>query len=135
MPHAGDNDAETWRQTVIDELGVYPTEAFDFVEQGLRFAVLRIHGNEADPQADRHITGQQLCEGLREYALMQWGMMARLVLARWSITQTYDFGRIVFAMVEHGLMQKREEDSIEHFRNVYDFGQAFEGHYHIECKV
>ena len=61
--------------------------------------------------------------------------LARTVLARWNIRRTYDFGRIVFAMVDNGLMQKTEEDSIEDFRDVFDFKHAFGEHaYRIELR-
>ena len=76
-----------------------------------------------------------MCEGLRELALIQWGRLARTVLRRWSITSTVDFGRIVFAMVDAGLMQKTEDDSLEDFRNVYDFRVALENEYQIPCNV
>lgn len=120
---------------VVNELGVYPLEAFHFVEQGLAFAVRQIHGEKPDPNTSRHITGQQLCEGLRLYATSRWGYLAGTVLRRWNITSTYDFGRIVFAMVENGFLQKTDEDSIEDFRNVFDFRTAFEARYVIEPKL
>jgi uncharacterized repeat protein (TIGR04138 family) len=120
-------------QDVVDELGLYPIEAFDFVQRGLSYTVERLHG-DGPPDASHHVTGAQLCEGLRDFALAQWGMLARTVLRRWGITSTYDFGRIVFAMIENGFMRKTDEDSIEDFRNVYDFSSAFEDGYRIECK-
>jgi uncharacterized repeat protein (TIGR04138 family) len=61
--------------------------------------------------------------------------LARTVLVRWNVTSTYDFGRIVFAMVDSGLMQKTDDDSIEDFRNVYDFKTAFDAAYRIEIKA
>lgn len=119
-------------QEVVDELGLYPIEAFVFVQQGLSYTVAKIHGEAGDPNISRHISGQDLCHGLREFALSQWGLLARTVLRRWNITSTYDFGRIVFALVEAGRMQKTDEDSIEDFRGVYDFNTAFESGYRIE---
>ena len=71
------------------------------------------------------MSGQQLCEGLREYALQQWGYLARTVLRRWNITSTVDFGKIVFALVEIGQMQKTDDDTLDDFRNVFDFRAAF----------
>lgn len=66
---------------------------------------------------------------------MQYGMMARTVLSRWNLTSTYDFGKIVFALVDNGYMSKTDEDSIDDFRNVYDFRTAFDpARYKIECK-
>ncbi len=119
---------------VVDKIGAYPEDAYRFVQLGLAFTVERIHGKETDPKACRHIDGRDLSAGLRDFALAQWGLMARTVLARWNITSTYDFGRIVFALVDNGFMQKTDRDSIEDFRNVYDFRNAFEAGYKIECK-
>lgn len=122
------------RQKVIEDLGLYPAEAFDFVECGLTYTVNRIHGptGAASRQdVNRHVSGQQLCTGLRDYALSQWGMLARTVLSRWNITSTLDFGRIVFALVDSGLMQKQEQDSVEDFRNVFTFQLAFDSEYVI----
>jgi len=120
-------------QQVVQDVGLYPPEAYAFIQKGLAHTVQKLHGKQKDPRASRHITGQDLCEGLREFALAEWGRLARTVLRRWNITSTLDFGRMVFAMVDGGLMQKTEEDSVEDFRNVYDFRNAFESDYHIPC--
>ena len=113
------------------EYGAYPPEAYDFVQQGLSFTVQHFHGRAAKPRANRHVSGQQLCEGIRQYALNQYGMLAATVLRMWNIQSTVDFGRIVFALIEAGQMQKTDEDTIEDFRNVYDFKTAFETDYRI----
>jgi uncharacterized repeat protein (TIGR04138 family) len=118
-------------EVVVREVGMYPMDAYLFVEQGLRFAVQRVHGPERRGGGSRHITGQQLCEGLREFALQRWGMLAGMVLRRWNIASTLDFGRIVYAMIDAGLMQKTEEDSLDDFRNVFDFRTGFDSDYKI----
>jgi uncharacterized repeat protein (TIGR04138 family) len=112
------------------DLGPYPQEAFEFVQRGLSYTVQKIHEAQTDPEASRHVSGQQLCEGLREFAYRQWGMLARVVLERWGIGATVDFGRIVFTLIEAGQMQKTPEDSLEDFRDVYDF-KAFDTGYRI----
>jgi uncharacterized repeat protein (TIGR04138 family) len=122
-------------QQVVQDVGLYPPEAYAFIQKGLAHTVQKLHGKQKDPKASCHVTGQDLCEGLREFALAEWGRLARTVLRRWNITSTLDFGRIVFAMVDGGLMQKTEEDSVEDFRNVYDFRNAFESDYQIPCTV
>jgi len=121
-------------QEVVDAIGVYPADAYLFVQQGLNYTVEKIH-KETDPEASHHVGGRELCDGLRELALNNWGLLARIVLSRWNITSTMDFGRIVFAMVEHDLLQKTDEDTIEDFRQVYDFRAAFESNYLIETKT
>jgi uncharacterized repeat protein (TIGR04138 family) len=114
------------------DLGDYPPYAYCFVHEGLDYAVRQIHGPEKrGSKQNRHITGQQLCEGLADLAREKWGRMARTVLRRWGVTSTYDFGRIVYSMIEMGQMQKVEEDSIEDFKHVYDFEAAFETGYRI----
>ena len=135
MPPDEQADYEKSLQDVIDEVGTYPAEAYHFVQSGLNYTVNQVHGAKTEEGANRHVRGQQLCEGLRDYALSQWGLLAQTVLARWNITSTFDFGRIVFAMVDNDLMQKTDEDNIEDFRNVFDFKTAFEADYRIEIKA
>jgi uncharacterized repeat protein (TIGR04138 family) len=117
---------------VVEDIGTYPIEAYDFLQRGLQYTVQKIHGANPDPNVCRHVSGQDLCNGIRDYALQQWGYMARTVLRRWNITTTFDFGRMVFALIDNGLMQKTDEDTIEDFRNVYDFKTALEGQYRID---
>lgn len=128
-------------EQIVAEVADFPMEAFEFVQRGLQYTVQRIHGEEKKKAAakgeepkSRHVSGQELCEGLREFALLQWGMLARTVLSRWNLTKTDDFGRIVFALVDNGYMSKTAEDNPEDFKNVYDFRTAFEQEYRIECK-
>lgn len=114
---------------VVEELGVYPIEAYEFLSAGLRHTVLSVHGDDKvqavrakdDPEAarDLHVTGQQLCLGLRDLAWQRWGRLAATVLKQWNITATIDFGRMVFALIDHRLLSRTETDSLEDFRNVY----------------
>lgn len=120
-------------QQIVEETGVYPLEAFVFVQQGLGFTVKKLHGDNPDPDLNRHVSGTQLCEGLRDLALSQWGLLARTVLKRWNVTTTMDFGRIVFALVDNGVLRKTDEDTVDDFSNVYDFNTAFEAGYRISC--
>ena len=122
-------------EEIVDEVGVYSADAYRFVQEGLSFAVQKVHGERCEPGTGRHISGQQLCEGLREYALARWGLMAGAVLCKWGITSTMDFGRIVFSLIENGMLQKTDEDTIDDFRNVYDFRNAFEQKYRIPSKT
>ena len=113
-----------WKQ-LQESAGPYPIEAFRFVRDGLAHTVEICHP-EVDEE-NRHVDGRQLCMGLRDYAQKRYGLLARTVLGRWSIRRTEDFGRIVFAMVEAGLMRKADDDTIDDFVGVYDFDEEF-GH-------
>ena len=112
---------------VVRRDGRYPLAAFVFLYEGLGRAEKDIHGEriERGQPKVRHVTGQQLCQSLREEAIERWGMLARTVLARWNIHATIDFGNMVYLLVENELMGKSEEDSLEDFRDVYDFNEAF----------
>ena len=122
-------------EQIVEEVGLYPLEAYEFVQSGLQYTVQKVHGKVKDPKADRHVSGRELSEGLRQFALRRWGLLARTVLHRWNITRTDDFGRIVFAMVQNGWMTKTDEDTLDDFKGVFDFATAFEEGYRIECKV
>ncbi len=76
-------------------------------------------------QAERHVSGQQLCEAARLYGLQQYGYLAPTVLATWGIRRTDDFGEIVFNMIDIGQMRKTRSDKREDFQRVYDFGEGF----------
>lgn len=80
---------------------------------------------------NRHVGGEILCHGLRDLAVSQWGFMAPAVLRSWGIRSTVDFGRMVFALVDNGLLQKLPDDRIEDFEKVYDFDTAFDEAYKI----
>ena len=113
-----------WKQILAK--GPYPIEAYAFVREGLNYTVEHVHEDpEALAEADRHISGQQLCLGLRGCAIERWGLMAPVVLEHWKIHRTNDFGRIVYAMIEAGLMTKTTRDSLEDFHAVFDFDEAF----------
>jgi len=115
-------------EQVVHECGRYPLEAFEFVRRGLSHTVEQVHGKRnphAPDDQSYHVSGQQLCWGLRSYALSRYGHMAYAVLSHWNISRTNDFGKIVFAMIESKLMAKTDDDNIRDFHNVYDFATAF----------
>ncbi len=106
--------------------GPYPLAAYQFVQDGLRSTVERVHDQvDASGSGSRHVSGQQLCMGLRDFAIDQYGMLAPVVLASWHIHRTDDFGRIVFALIEVGAMSKNSQDTLDDFRGVYEFAEAF----------
>jgi uncharacterized repeat protein (TIGR04138 family) len=114
-----------WKRAT-SKAGPYPIEAFNFVRDGLNYTVDRVHQEPCPvPPDSRHISGRQLSMGLRDYAIERFGMLAPEVLSYWHIRRTEDFGRIVFAMIDLGLMSKTEDDTLEDFRGVYDFEEAF----------
>lgn len=105
-------------EKVLEGESKYKFEAYSFLMAALHYTVSKF-------DKPRHITGTELLDGIREYAIEQYGPMAKLVLNYWGITKTIDFGHIVFALVEVGILRKQPEDKIEDFDNIYDFDEAF----------
>jgi uncharacterized repeat protein (TIGR04138 family) len=98
-------------------------DAYTFMREALDFTQ-KIIGKENQGKV-RHVTGQELLDGLRQYALQQFGPMTATVFEEWGILNCKDFGDIVFNMVEIGLLAKTDRDSRDDFRNGYDFNDAF----------
>lgn len=100
----------------------YHDTAYLFILAGLHYTIERI----GEP---RHIAGRELAEGCRDLALDRWGLMARSVLEFWGIRTTRDFGEIVFALVECGVLVKQDDDSLDDFEGLFCFCEAFEQRY------
>jgi len=100
----------------------YDMRAYVFVLSALHQVIHRL----SEP---RHISGQELVEGVRTLALKRFGPMARTVLEHWGIHATEDVGGVVFALVEQGILTKQDEDRPEDFVDVFDFQEAFELNY------
>ncbi len=107
--------------------GRYALEAFEFLHSGLDFAARYKHG-EPPTSEPRHVTGQELAGALRVFALRRWGPLARMVLRRWNINRTRDFGEMVYLLIDLELMGKQDSDDVTDFDDVYDFDTAFESH-------
>jgi uncharacterized repeat protein (TIGR04138 family) len=110
----------------------YHLEAYKFVRKGLEYAqeILQLAA-EDDQVGERHITGQQLCEGIRQYSLQQFGYMAKTVLNTWGIHTTSDFGEIVYNLIRIKEMKKSASDRREDFDHVYDFQNAFDPQFEL----
>ena len=102
----------------------YHREAYCFLREALNHTQ-KMTGKLPKKNEIRHVSGQELLNGIREYALQQFGPMTITVLEDWGIKCCMDFGEIVFNMVETKLLAKTEQDSREDFRNGYDFHDAF----------
>ncbi len=104
--------------------GRYAIEAYQFLYDALDHAV-RMTGRAGQEVDKRHVTGQELLEGMRVRASELYGPLAAHVWRSWGVQRTRDWGEIVFLLVEEGLMNRQETDSIEDFDEVFDLEQAF----------
>jgi uncharacterized repeat protein (TIGR04138 family) len=121
----------------------YAFDAYVFVFEALNYAqsVLELGtesvsepsvGQREEPEGpQRHVTGQELCQAIRQYAMQQYGYMAKTVLNSWGVHRTGDFGEIVFNLIGIGHMRKTPADRREDFDDVYDFDSALRQDFQI----
>ncbi len=100
----------------------YHRDAYLFLFQALERTLSRLDER-------RHVTGGELLDGIREYAVVMYGPTSRLVFEHWGIRSTLDFGHIVFNLVRAGLLARTENDSLDDFREAFDFKKVFEDEY------
>lgn len=103
---------------IVKRDGRYAINAYLFVFESLDFTLQKLG-------ARRHVNGQELLIGIRDYAKQQFGYLAQMVFREWGIRSTADFGEIVFNLVDAGLMGKTDTDTREDFKNGYDFSEVF----------
>lgn len=115
-----------FRDGVMDRIRVreprFDEHAFLFVLSALEFA-------QARQTERRHLSGRELAEACRDLALERYGVLARLVLEHWGVTATADFGDIVFALVDLGLLLAQPTDSRDDFVGIFDFAGVFDRNY------
>ena len=111
-------------EKIVSKDARYAREAYVFVREALDHTQKSIT-KPAREDAPRHVSGQELLAGIRDFGLQQYGPMTLTVLNEWGIRRCEDFGEIVFNMVENSLLAKTDKDSREDFKGGYDFEEAF----------
>jgi uncharacterized repeat protein (TIGR04138 family) len=118
----------------------YKVEAYQFVREALQYAqeVLTMPPQPTPGKGNKtehHLTGQQLCEAIRIYAVEQFGYMAKTVLNSWGVHSTGDFGEIVYNLIRIEEMRKSKNDRREDFDDLYDFDHAFQPIFHLQNRT
>jgi uncharacterized repeat protein (TIGR04138 family) len=104
----------------------FDRKAYDFVREGLDYTVKEFRKKDSSRAArSQHVAGAELLNGLRMYAIEQFGPLAKTVLNAWGIMRCADFGDIVFNLIEYNVFSKTESDRREDFAEVFDFNEAF----------
>lgn len=103
----------------------YACNAYYFALDALDYTMVTL-GRERRAGESRHVGGRELLDGIRQLAGNQFGPMAKVVFNQWGITNTEDFGEIVFNLIDVGLLSRRDEDSRLDFSDGYDFDHVFD---------
>ncbi|MBA3340593.1 MAG: hypothetical protein H0T48_02030 [Gemmatimonadaceae bacterium] len=115
-----------FRDGVMDRIRLRESR---YDEQAYLFVLSALEHSQAQLAARRHISAPELAQSCRQLALERYGVMARLVLERWGVRATADFGEIVFTLIDLGFLVKQANDSREEFLEVFDFERVFERDY------
>ena len=114
--------AEALESVVINDPR-YHRDGYIFLRDALDFTTKQ--QKKVKGVSVRHVTGPELLDGVRQYALKEFGPMVMTVFDSWGIHSSEDVGHMVFNLIGAGIFGKTEQDSIEDFKDVYDFGEAF----------
>lgn len=98
-------------------------------ERAYLFVLAALEYQQRKSGVRRHVSGAELAWACRDFALEQFGLTARTVLSHWGVESTADLGRIVFVLIDVGLLIRQPNDRIEDFSDVYAFAEAFDGSY------
>ncbi|MEI6218165.1 MAG: Minf_1886 family protein [bacterium] len=113
---------EETMQAILREDTRYDREAYAFIKESWDYTVKMLKGL---PDGPRHVTGKELLEGFRAYAMEEFGPIAKRVLNTWGIRRSEDVGEIVFNLVNKGFFGKQDSDKKEDFAGGFDFDEAF----------
>ena len=109
-------------ERIREKDGRYHDQAYLFVLAALEYC------QERRPVRG-HINGTELAWACRDFARDRFGLTAHTVLTHWGVHATADLGRIVYVLIDVGLLSSQPTDRVEDFDQVYDLASAFEGDY------
>lgn len=109
--------------SILEAKPRFDRNAYLFMRDVLDYMASHERKNRA--RVKGHVSGQQLLEGVREFALAQFGPMVVTVFNYWGVFRCEDFGVIVYDLIEAGLLSKSDTDSVEDFSGAYSFTDAF----------
>lgn len=101
----------------------YARDAYFFLREALDYTQKAI--SKANQGKLRHVTGQELLGGIRDFALAQFGPMTLTVFHEWGVTRGEDFGEMVYNLIDQGVFSKHDTDTRTDFAGLYDFEEVF----------
>ncbi|HBR15577.1 MAG TPA: hypothetical protein DD723_08590 [Candidatus Omnitrophica bacterium] len=113
-----EQEFDTIVENIFEKDGRYRMDAYAFVMDALLYTQKKF-------KCVKHVTGDEILEGMKELLLNKFGPMTMSVLRHWGIKSTEDFGNIIFNLVDSNVLSKTAEDDIDKFRNAYDFEEVF----------
>ena len=97
----------------------FEPQAYALVMESLDFTLKRLGER-------RHVSAEELLRGLCDHTKARYGLLAYSVVESWGITATSDVGRIVYQLIEAGVLAKQENDRFEQFETDWDLREILE---------
>ena len=115
-------------ERILEDDPRFHQNAYYFMLKCLNYSVQKHESQfkEDDSGQQKHVSGPQLLECIREIALRDFGYMARIVFEIWGIKESGNWGTIVFNLIDSQLLSKSDSDSRSDFNDVYDFEEALD---------
>ncbi len=108
---------------IVQQHPEFDREAYQFLREGLEYTVKTLKTDRKG--ALQHVDPRELCEGLRQFAVKEFGPMVPIVFEYWGIRDSRDLGQIVFHLIEVGIFGKTDSDKLDDFVGALDFEEAF----------
>lgn len=102
----------------------YAPDAYHFLRDALDVTIKTMQ--QGRKSAVEHVSGPELCEGVRTYALQQFGPMVPTIFEAWGLGTTRDIGEMVFNLIRTRAFSRSDSDKVEDFENIYSFADAFQ---------
>ena len=118
-----DDKFTTTVEAIVDRDPRFDPEAYAFISDAVLYTTRKMESGSRTSK--RHISGRELLDGIKEFAMQQFGPIAPEVLRHWGMNDSMAIGHVVFNMVNNQLLGKTREDTIEDFRNGFDFDMEF----------
>jgi len=112
-------------QLADDVLARIRARGGQYHERAYLFVLASIESLQSHLDVRRHVNAHELAWACRDLARQQFGLMAATVLQHWGITRTDDIGRVVFTLVDIGLLVTQPGDQQSDFEGVYQFAEVF----------
>ncbi len=124
------DDFKVWNDLLASDRR-FTLETYRFIQEALQYAVFVSAAEESETDVDDvftsdaegHVAGQDLCYAAAEYAVHEYGYLAKDVLSQLGLRKTSDIGDVVYNLIRFGLMTQSDRDRREDFDDVFDLGE------------
>lgn len=109
--------------TIVKKDGRFHKDAYFFLKDSLEFVVKKLHCDELEEHS--HVSGPELLDGIKEYALEEFGSMALAVFESWGVKSGDDIGQMVYHLINEGAFGRSDDDDPSDFNRWMTFEEAF----------